>query len=53
MTSLDHKNSQAENNKLNWLAPCIQEMCANQTESKTHEAPFEFFVNGTQGHGPS
>ena len=53
MTQPDCKHSVAEKNKLNWLAPCIQEMDANQTEGKTFEVPFEFFVNGTQGHGPS
>ena len=53
MTRPYHNNPVAEKDKLNWLAPCIQEMDANRTESKTHEAPFEFFVNGTQGHGPS
>ena len=53
MTRLDCSHPVLEKNKLIWLAPCIQEMDANQTESKTHEAPLEFFVNGTQGHGPS
>ena len=53
MIQPDCKHSVAEKNKLNWLAPCIQEMDANQTEGKTFEVPFEFFVNGTQGHGPS
>ena len=53
MTRLDRKQPVTKKNKLNWLAPGIQEMNANQTESKTHEAPLEFFVNGTQGHGPS
>ena len=53
MTRLDRKHSVSEKNKLKWLAPCIHQMDAKQTKSKTHEAPFEFFVNGTQGHGPS
>ena len=39
--------------RLEWVAPSILAMDAYQTEGKTHTHPFEFFVNGTQGHGPS
>ena len=39
--------------KLVWVAPKISLMEANQTEGKTHNFHLEFFVNGTQGHGPS
>ena len=39
--------------RLEWVAPSILVMDAYQTEGKTHTHPFEFFVNGTQGHGPS
>ena len=50
---LNPKEREDSNNKLIWFAPYIRGMEVNQTESKTHEFPFEFFVNGTQGHGPS
>ena len=53
MTCLNLKEREDSKNKLIWFAPYIREMEVNQTESKTHEFPFEFFVNGTQGHGPS